>query len=98
MLDDTVANDSHVTTDLLCFSHLRWNFVFQRPQHLLSRAAQAMRVIYWEEPIYCDQPGPSLKLETSPGGVLVAQPHLPWGTEDADALVMLRSLLDDMIA
>ena len=25
--------------DLICFSHLRWDFVYQRPQHLLSRAA-----------------------------------------------------------
>jgi UDP-galactopyranose mutase len=26
---------------LVCFSHLRWNFVFQRPQHLMSRFAEA---------------------------------------------------------
>ncbi len=25
-------------TILLVFSHLRWNFVFQRPQHLFTRA------------------------------------------------------------
>ena len=35
---------------LICFSHLRWNFVFQRPQHLMSRFAREMDVIYWEEP------------------------------------------------
>ena len=35
---------------LICFSHLRWNFVFQRPQHLMSRFAEARRVIFWEEP------------------------------------------------
>jgi len=23
------------TYDLICFSHLRWDFVFQRPQHLM---------------------------------------------------------------
>ena len=38
-------------TTLICFSHLRWNFVFQRPQHLMSRFARAMDVIYWEEPV-----------------------------------------------
>src|SRR5678815_135389 len=38
-------------TTLVCFSHLRWNFVFQRPQHLMSRFARDMAVIYWEEPI-----------------------------------------------
>ena len=38
--------------DLVVFSHLRWNFVFQRPQHLLSRLARAHRVLFIEEPIY----------------------------------------------
>jgi hypothetical protein len=37
--------------DLICFSHLRWNFVYQRPQHLMSRAAQNSRVFYFEEPV-----------------------------------------------
>src|SRR6266566_2733876 len=36
---------------LICFSHLRWNFVFQRPQHLMCRFAREMSVIFWEEPI-----------------------------------------------
>lgn len=30
--------------DLVCFSHLRWDFVYQRPQHLLTRCAQIRRV------------------------------------------------------
>ena len=38
-------------TTLICFSHLRWNFVFQRPQHLMSRFARQMDVIFWEEPV-----------------------------------------------
>ncbi len=40
--------------DLVCFSHLRWDFVYQRPQHLLSRFAKQMRVFFIEEPIYID--------------------------------------------
>ncbi len=39
-------------TDIVCFSHLRWNFVYQRPQHLLSRFAQHSRVFFIEEPIF----------------------------------------------
>src|SRR5690606_6909585 len=35
--------------DLLCFSHLRWDFVFQRPQHLLTRCARERRVFFFEE-------------------------------------------------
>src|SRR5688572_11440611 len=38
--------------DLICLSHLRWNFVFQRPQHLMSRYAIARRVYFVEEPIF----------------------------------------------
>jgi UDP-galactopyranose mutase len=37
--------------DLVCVSHLRWDFVWQRPQHLLSRLAQTRRVFFVEEPI-----------------------------------------------
>lgn len=37
--------------DIICFAHLRWNFVFQRPQHLLSRWANEARVFYIEEPL-----------------------------------------------
>src|SRR4051794_22518239 len=37
--------------DLICFSHLRWDFVLQRPHHLLSRFATASRVFYIEEPL-----------------------------------------------
>lgn len=36
--------------NILCFSHLRWNFVYQRPQHLLTRFAKENNVYYFEEP------------------------------------------------
>ena len=35
---------------IVCFSHLRWGFVWQRPQHLLSRFATEMPVFVVEEP------------------------------------------------
>jgi UDP-galactopyranose mutase len=38
--------------DIVCVSHLRWDFVFQRPQHLLSRAGRQGRVLYIEEPTF----------------------------------------------
>ena len=61
--------------DLLCFSHLRWNFVFQRPQHLMSRCAKERRVFFVEEPIV-DAPTPRLAVEAH-DGVQVVVPHLP---------------------
>ena len=39
-------------TDLICFSHLRWDFVYHRPQHLLTRFATKFRVFYIEDPIF----------------------------------------------
>lgn len=36
---------------LIVFSHLRWNFVFQRPQHLMTRFAHSRRVLFIEEPL-----------------------------------------------
>lgn len=36
--------------DLIVFSHLRWNFVYQRPQHIISRFTDQYRVFYIEEP------------------------------------------------
>jgi len=38
--------------DLICVSHLRWNFVFQRPQHLMTRLARERRVFFFEEPLF----------------------------------------------
>lgn len=37
--------------DLVCLSHLRWDFVYQRPQHLMSRFAKERRVFFVEEAI-----------------------------------------------
>lgn len=38
-------------SDLVCISHLRWDFVWQRPQQLLARLAQTRRVLFVEEPV-----------------------------------------------
>ena len=37
--------------DLICISHLHWEFVWQRPQHLLSRLTQHYRILFVEEPV-----------------------------------------------
>ena len=62
--------------DLVCLSHLRWDFVYQRPQHLLSRFAKERRVFFVEEPIFDDE-RMRLDVSTRDCGVSVVVPHLP---------------------
>ena len=64
--------------DLVCFSHLRWDFVYQRPQHLLTRCAQDRRVFFIEEPIFGNG-SMRLDVQERDAGVRVVVPHLPEG-------------------
>jgi UDP-galactopyranose mutase len=88
-------------TTLICFSHLRWNFVFQRPQHLMSRFARDMDVIYWEEPVDAEA-GEAAFLEVRNAGdaanVRVIVPHLPAGMPEAAREAALKRLLDEQLA
>src|SRR5207248_11183125 len=71
---DDLATTSNI--DLVCLSHLRWDFVYQRPQHLLSRFARERRVFFVEEPIFDDE-RMHLDVTTRDCGVHVVVPHLP---------------------
>ncbi len=82
---------------VVCLSHLRWDFVYQRPQHLLSRAAQDTRVFYVEEPILGDGP-PRLEVRRTAQGVHVAVPHLPHGLDEAATQAAQRTLLAGLLA
>jgi glycosyltransferase involved in cell wall biosynthesis len=83
--------------DLICLSHLRWNFVFQRPQHLMTRCAQQRRVFYFEEPVFENRVGSVSEMSTS-SGVRVAVPHLPAASGETDRIAMQRALLDELMA
>lgn len=61
---------------LLVFSHLRWGFVFQRPQHLLSRLAGRWRVLFVEEPQHCSGLARLEVREIAPW-LTVLVPHTP---------------------
>jgi UDP-galactopyranose mutase len=71
--------------DLVCFSHLRWDFVYQRPQHLLSRFARDRRVFFVEEPVFGNG---SLRLDVREGeaGVHIVVPHVPEGLRSEIAI------------
>jgi glycosyltransferase involved in cell wall biosynthesis len=86
---------------LICFSHLRWNFVFQRPQHLMSRFAREMNVIYWEEPmeIASDETAYLQVREAEDAeNVRIVVPRLPQGMPDHARESALMRLLDAHLA
>ncbi len=78
--------------DIVCYSHLRWNFVYQRPQHLMSRMAQHFRVIYIEEPVF-DSTKPYLDNQQNEDNVWVIVPHLPAGLDEMSWIEMENSVL-----
>src|SRR5689334_24752709 len=86
---------------LLCFSHLRWNFVFQRPQHLMGRFAREMDVIFWEEPVDIG-PKETAYLQVREAqdapNVRVVVPHLPQGMPEDAREATLERLLDAHVA
>jgi UDP-galactopyranose mutase len=80
--------------DLVCFSHLRWNFVFQRPQHLLTRFARVSRVFYIEEPVFTDQQ--SFCHVTFPDkNLIIVVPHLTKDLNEDDKLNTTKELLSN---
>src|SRR6059058_2297208 len=72
---------------IVVFSHLRWDFVYQRPQHLLSRLAQHYPVLFVEEPEY-DAGAPFMEQSHPAPNVTVCRAHTP---------VVARGFHDDQI-
>lgn len=78
----TVSPDSSLELGnygILVFSHLRWGFVWQRPQQFLSRLARTHAVLFVEEPMFDlgDGEEPRVELHSVMPNVTVACPHLP---------------------
>jgi glycosyltransferase involved in cell wall biosynthesis len=82
--------------DVICFSHLRWDFVYQRPQHLMSRFAHDRRVFLFEEPVF-GEGDPRLEIASRGGNVSVAVPKLPYGFDAERIPGQLRVFLDELI-
>lgn len=82
------------TGDLLCLSHLRWGFVFQRPNHLMARFARGGRVFFVEEPVFEGRSDPTLECKrVNPEGVYVCVPRLPLSMSKTSAPKAQRALL-----
>jgi UDP-galactopyranose mutase len=84
---------------IITFSHLRWDFVYQRPQHLLSRLAAHRRVLFIEEPVRGEGEKPQWQFSKPAPGVLVCRPLTPSSAAgySAEQLPYLRQLLSELI-
>ena len=88
---------ARVPRDLVCFSHLRWDFVYQRPNHLMARAARDRRVFFVEEPVFLPD-GPTRLTSAMRGGVTVLTPQIPLGLASETVTRRLAGLMDELVA
>ncbi|HSV18264.1 MAG TPA: NAD(P)-binding protein [Casimicrobiaceae bacterium] len=83
---------------LIVFSHLRWDFVYQRPQHIMSRLARHWRILFVEEPVF-DPGDPYAELRAPLTNVTVMRPHTPLtspGFHD-DQIPLLQKLVSQTV-
>jgi glycosyltransferase involved in cell wall biosynthesis len=83
--------------DVVCFSHLRWDFVYQRPQHLLSRVASQSRVFFVEEPLPTEGSAQLDVIERS-RGLTILRPRLPAHLPPLEADAVQAMLLEQFFA
>ncbi|MCD0486936.1 glycosyltransferase family 1 protein [Pedobacter sp. MC2016-14] len=82
--------------NLICFSHLRWDFVYQRPQHLLSRFAADANVYYVEEPLMDAESQNFLTLSKRSDTLTIVIPHIIPALTEAQQHTGLTALLDQL--
>jgi UDP-galactopyranose mutase len=83
---------------IVVFSHLRWNFVYQRPQHLLSRLAATRPVFFVEEPEFDPNSTPRWERSSPQSNVVVLRPRTPVQVPGfhADQLALLEPLITQL--
>ena len=99
MIDAARSLSATATGPLICFSHLRWDPVTQRPQHLMSRFARSRPVFFWEEAIPVEHTLPYLEVHRFEGTeVRAVRPRVPrwWSPEQAEGA--LKAMLRDLLA
>ena len=102
-LSSPISSPIHAMTErntpLICFSHLRWDFVLQRPQHLMGRFANERAVFFFEEFIPTDHHLAYLEIHPFEGTTVKSvRPRIPHWWSEADRERALSRLLDDLLA
>jgi UDP-galactopyranose mutase len=84
---------------ILVLSHLRWDFVYQRPQHLMAGLAATRRILYVEEPVLSESGNPEWKFEEPTRNITVCRPHTPCEQSGfhAEQMPWLKQLLRDLV-
>ena len=94
-VENSKASDA-LSIDVICLSHLRWDFVYQRPQHLMSRFAAGGRVFYFEEPIFFDGET-HLSITPRNENISVCVPHINYD-KGREAVEIQRAMLENLLA
>ena len=87
----TSTSTSHY--QLVCFSHVRWNFVTQRPQHLVTRFMRNHMVFYVEEPVFHEEVTSYLEVLRPDERLCVVVPRLPKGIGEEDMIARQKEML-----
>jgi hypothetical protein len=85
--------------DVVCISHLRWDFVFQRPQHLMARFGKEGKVYFFEEPVFEQTVGAWLDVSERDNfpGITILVAHLPQGLEEGQITDLQAQLLENYL-
>lgn len=86
-----------INIDVICLCHLRWRFVFQRPQHLLSRFARNHRVFFIEEPVFNAADNHMEISMDDTGKVWIVVPHIKGNMDASDSMAVQRAMLDGLL-
>ena len=83
---------------VMVFSHLRWDFVYQRPQHLMMRLAEYYRIFFIEEPVL-DRAASFMEVTPATTNIYVCRPHTPvaaLGFHD-EQLSSMQPMLEELL-
>jgi glycosyltransferase involved in cell wall biosynthesis len=91
---DIKGHNMPLPANIIVFSHLRWDFVYQRPQHLLTRFAADFKITLIEEPIFDSHSGAYYAVSKRDGNITIMVPHLPQGLNQEHIIQFQKDLLD----
>jgi glycosyltransferase involved in cell wall biosynthesis len=84
--------DDPATYDMIVFCHLRWDFVYQRPQHIIHRMSEKFKILFVEEPVGFE------KGEENTAEVTIVNPNLSVLKPRINSISNLKLVLPQYVA